>query len=167
MKINILLLVFLTLIFSSCSYQNTPQLSSKEKETIKKQLHNTVENLLSNFEKGDIESALEPYLHSDDFKSVSYDGSIVDFKKLKSDNEEVIKNFPTVKFITEKEDFNFLTNEIVLYLWSGKIELITDKGEKWKFDPETATLIFKKIDNQWKIIFQHESALPPAQEKQK
>jgi len=42
--------------------------------------------------------------------------------------------------------------------------LIPRNGKKSKFDLETATLIFKKIDNGWKIIFQQESTLPPVEE---
>jgi len=43
--------------------------------------------------------------------------------------------------------------------------MISDKGEKWKFDKETVTGIYKKINNQWKVIFQHESTLSPVKEK--
>lgn len=163
MKLNILLLVLFSL-FSGCSCQNPQQLSLQEKENIKKELHDTVDKICRDFEKGDMDEALAPYLQTPEFKSVGFDGTIADFNKLKSDNEDVLKSFPTVKFTTLKEDYNFLANDLVLCLWSGKIEMTTEKGEKWKFDPETVTLIFRKTGDKWIAIFQHESALPPAKD---
>lgn len=164
MKINVLVFVLFSL-FYSCYGQNTSQLSPQEQETIKVELHNSVEKILRNLEKGDVDLALEPYVHSDDFTAVGLDGSIVGYQSLKTDNEDFINSFQSLKFTTVTEDFNFLTNEIVLYLWSGKLEMISDKGEKSNFDKETVTIIFKKIDKRWKAIFQHESALPPILEK--
>jgi hypothetical protein len=38
-------------------------------------------------------------------------------------------------------------------------------GEKLKIDKFGITFIFTRIDNQWKVIYQHSSALPPVQEK--
>jgi len=38
-------------------------------------------------------------------------------------------------------------------------------GEQLKIDMFGVTFVFSKIDNHWKVIYQHSSSLPPAPQK--
>jgi hypothetical protein len=44
-------------------------------------------------------------------------------------------------------------------------QMILQSGEQLKINKFGVTFIFSKIDNNWKVIYQHSSALPPVFEK--
>ncbi len=63
--------------------------------------------------------------------------------------------------IDAKEDYQFLASDVVLCTLSGKYELEMKSGDKIKMEPYVGTIIFKKKGNDWKIIYEHETAGSP------
>ena len=100
-----------------------------------------------------------------DFLAVMTDGSTFDFAGAKKSTAEFLRAFPSVKFSTAKEEFGFLANDLVLFAWNGTCDLTSATGDHSKIDTYAVTYIVRKMDNKWKIIFSHESALPPTQDK--
>ena len=63
------------------------------------------------------------------------------------------------KWTTTRQDFIFVTKDIVICAWDGKDETVTKSGDKITYDPHAYTMVFKKIAGQWKVIYSHDSGI--------
>ena len=161
-----MLLFILAIIFMSCQ-QRPSEMTPEAKDVVKKEISSIVSGILQSLEKSDIEAALKPYSSSTDFIAVNTDGSIVDYQGLKNANVEAFKILSLIKFTTGKEYFRFLSDSLVLYTWVGSAEQLLKSGEHSKTPAYVATLLFSKVNYEWKVIYSHESASPSVQERPK
>jgi hypothetical protein len=152
--------------FVSCHIESS-EWTAQEKELVKKEISDIGKGVMQSVERLDIESALKPWYHSPDFLMINPDGSYADYHGFVSTNTEAFKQLNSMKESTIKEEFRFLTKTHVLYTWFGKREIELKSGEKIKNDSYIGTMLFSKINNEWKIVYAHESASPPIQEKSK
>ena len=60
-----------------------------------------------------------------------------------------------------QEKFHVINTNLVILAWTGIIIAQFKNGDTMKMNNYSITSVFKKIDNKWKIIHSHESALPP------
>jgi ketosteroid isomerase-like protein len=156
------------LVFTSCknstdnktSQDTINQMTDIEKEAAKKEISNVGKFVIENAAKLDVETAIKPYLNDSTFLVVNPDGSFGSFEKMKTTNIEAFKQLASFKQTTINEQFRFLTRTEVLYTWFGKNELQLKTGEKVTNESYVGTMLFKKINNEWKIAYAHESASP-------
>jgi hypothetical protein len=94
--------------------------------------------------------------------SVIVDGSIMDYQGMKKENQEALNNFSEIKFTRANDYFRLFTKDIALYVWTGKVNVVLKNGKAAKIDPYSVSLIFEKIDNDWRITYQQESGVMPA-----
>lgn len=80
---------------------------------------------------------------------------------MKNAQAEAFKQLASMNFRTIKQDFTFLTKNLVICTQTGSNEFEIKSGEKMKIDPYVGTMIFKKNDNEWKIIYAHETTAMP------
>ena len=92
---------------------------------------------------------------------INPDGSIVNYDNFKINGIESFKQFTAYNQTTIKEEYRFLNKNLVLYTWIGKAEIELKTGEKMNFDSYVGTMLFSKLNNEWKITYAHESASPP------
>jgi ketosteroid isomerase-like protein len=166
MKTNLLITLVLFFFFG-CAKQEPAQMTPQEQETAKKEIREVVNLIVQAANKMDVEALLQPYSNSPDFILFNTDGSMVDYQGGKNGTAEWFKSLAALKFTTVKDEFRFLPNNIVICAWLAKCEMTLKTGEHSKIDTYGITLVFRKIDNQWKVIYSHESALPPVEEKPK
>ena len=113
-------------------------------------------------------AAAKVYSDDLDFKIVNPDGTVTDFQTMKKSQTEGFKGLDSMNFHTTKTEFTFLEKDLVICTWIGSNDFQLKSGEKMKVDPYVGTLIFKKKDNEWKIIYAHETTGQPVKiEKQK
>jgi ketosteroid isomerase-like protein len=166
MKTNLLITLVLFFLFG-CAKQEPIQMTPQEQETAKKEIREVINLNCQACEKLDVEADLQQYSNSPDYIFINTDGAMMDFQGAKKLTAEFFKSLSSCKLTTVKDEFRFLPNNIVLYAWLGKCEMTLKTGEHLKIDTYGATNVFSKINNQWKIIYSEESALPPVQEKPK
>jgi|SRR3989339_418120 len=157
-------LLILSFFFIACRqqpHQGTPQ----EKETAKKEIAVIVDGIVRGCDQLDIQEALKPYSDSPDFVAVNTDGSVVDYEGFRTINAEVFKAASSFKFITAKQDFHFLAENLVLCTWIGSSDIVLKSGEHFKIPAFATTLLLNKVNNEWKILYSHQSASPPMEEK--
>jgi hypothetical protein len=159
-------LIMFSLFFVSCQNESS-ELTPQEKEIAKKEISDIGKGVLQSIERLDIESALKPYLNAPDFLMINPDGSFADYNGFKRTGTETFKQLTSMKQTTIKEEFRFLTKTQVLYTWFGKNEIELKTGEKIKNESYIGSMLFSKINNEWKIVYAHESASPPIQEEPK
>ena len=156
--IGTLFIMFLSV--PSCKNENS-ELTSQEKESIKKEISNRIDEIIIGAGQLNIEMAMKPYSNSKDFLVVNPDGTYLDYNGMKEMNTESFKQMSSLKFSTENENFRFLTINKVLYTWYGQNEFELKTGEKMKIDSYVGTMLFEKSNNEWKITYAHESASAP------
>lgn len=137
------LLIFLTFIsFSGCKNQNNTEsakqpeeISTDEKETIKKVISERIEEIIKGAKELDVDAAVKPYSNDSDFRIVNPDGAVTDFQTMNNAQTEAFKTLASMNFKTVKQDFTFLTKNLVICTWTGSNEFELKSGEKMKIDP--------------------------------
>lgn len=153
--------VILILSFSGIFANLTAQITAQEQEIAKKEIREIAGKIFQNLEKMDAEALFQSYSNSSDFMFITTDGSMAGFEEAKNHNAAWFKSLYSLKVTTNKDNFRFLPGNIVIYGWMGKFEMILGSGQQLKNDKFGITFIFNKVNNQWKVIHQHSSALPP------
>jgi len=160
-----LLFISLLIAFSSCSQKQ--ELTLEEKDQIKTELSTVFDNFVKIYKSLDPNAVLNYYWDSPDFVIVGADGSVKDYQGLKKDNEELFKSLSSVKIITAKQEYMIVSKEAVVIFWLGRFEAQMKDESLLVFDPDAVTFVFQKINNEWKITYQADSALPPVIQQSK
>jgi ketosteroid isomerase-like protein len=61
-----------------------------------------------------------------------------------------------------KERFTYLSEDNVLWNYSGALTATFKNGKKATYDPFAMTMLFKKINGKWKVVFLQESTQEPS-----
>ncbi len=141
-----------------CGRQEPPQMTPQEQDVAKKEITQVLDQQLQAASKLDAEALLQSYANSPDFILLTTAGSMVDYQGTKNGTAEMYKSLAALKFTTTKNEFRFLPGNIVICAWLGKCDVTFKTGEQATIDSYAITFVFKKLDNQWKIIYSHESA---------
>jgi hypothetical protein len=160
MKTNIYFILILFLYYG-CVKQEPMQMTPQEEETSKKEIKEVVNVIFHGLEKLDAEIAFQPYLNTPDFILFTVYGAMVDYQSAMDEHAAWFKTLLAIKVTTIKEEFRFLPDNLAIYPWLGKFEMTLKSGEQVTVD-FGVTMIFRKIDNQWKVIYQQTSQVPPA-----
>lgn len=134
---------------------------TQDQDTAKKEISAVVKLINQSLEKKDVEALFQLYSDSSDFFTT--DGSMINFQAFKNHNTAWLNSLTALKVTTYGEFYRFLPGNTVICSWTGKFEMTLKSGEELKIDKFGITYIFRKIDNNWKVIHQHASALPPSQ----
>ena len=147
--------------FSVCASQEPVQMTPQEQDTAKKEISAVVKLINQNLEKMDVEVLFQSYSDSSDFFTT--DGSMINLQVFKNHNAAWFNSLAALKVTTFSEYYRFLPGNTLICGWMGKFEMTLKSGEQLKINKFGITYIFGKIDNKWKVIHQHSSALPPSQ----
>jgi len=147
--------------FFGCTDKGPAGMTPQQQETARKEIGEAVKIIFSNLEKKDVDALFQMYSDSPDFVFIGTDGSMADFKQAKNHNDAWLKSLSSLSVTTIKDNFIFLSDDEVVCSWLGKFGMALVTGEKLTINKFGITFIFRKTDNQWKVIYQHSSALPP------
>lgn len=161
MKKNLFFRLGLIFIFG-CAIQGTAQVGPREQEAAKKEIGEIVKVIFQSLEKMDVEALFQSYSDKYGFILINTEGMMVNYQGAKYGHGEWFKSFSAIKVTTSKEEFRFLPGNAVICAWEGKFEMTLKTGIPLLIDKFRITFVFSKIDNHWKVIYQHSSSLPPA-----
>ncbi len=162
MKRNIFVAALLLFIIG-CTPQQSDQLTQQQKDQIKSEIKAVGDSIIARFERLDAVGGFEFYSDSPDWGMVNADGSRWDFQTAKKAQPDWANSVTAWKSTTTRQDFIFLTKDIVICAWDAKDETFMKSGDKITYDPHAYTLVFKKIAGQWKVIYSHDSGIPVTQ----
>ena len=171
MKKNLSLLMTLALaltLFMGCrngdnSMKKTEdkELTTDDKELIKKAISNQIDKVIEGAKELNVDKAASVYSDDAEFKIVNPDATVTDFATMKKVQGEGFKGLKSLAFSTIKQDFTFLSKNLVMCTWTGINEFELANGEKMKIEPYVGSLLFKNMDGIWKIIYAHETTAAP------
>ena len=156
MKANICVAALL-LFFVGCSQQRSDQLTQQQKDQIKSEVKAVGDSIRARFERLDVDGALQYFWDSPKAVSYSADGSRSDFQAVKKSFTDALPNIAAVRMTTVREEFRVVAKDFVIYSWVRKSEVVMKSGDKMTQDPDATTWVFKKVDDQWKVIYGHDS----------
>jgi ketosteroid isomerase-like protein len=165
MKSNYLTL-WLIIFFFGCTLKVNAQMTAQEQENAKKEITEIVGTIFMNLQNMDAEALYKSYDESPDFIQMTTAGDMVDFQTAKNEHASWFKTLSSLKVTLIKEACRFLPGYTAIYSWFGKFEMTTKQGMQLKNDKLGTTFIFRKIGNQWKVIHQQASSLPPVPVKE-
>ncbi len=168
-KILVSIIIFSSVLLFSCQtsdntkakMEQTTELSSNDKEIAKKEISARIEEIIKGAKELNVETAIKPYSTDTGFKIINPDASVTDLATMKNIQTESFKTLTSLNFKTIKQDFTFLEKDLVMCTWTGMNEFQLKSGEKMKIDPYVGSLLFRKKDNEWKIIYAHETTALP------
>lgn len=134
------------------------EMTAAEKETAKTEISNTNTQIVSNLNALDVEASMQGY--SKNLKSVSVTGATLTYQELEDGNKAAFAGLKSFNLTKVSEDFLFISETFVLCTWTGTLEVELKTGERFKNDIHTASLLYNKIDNEWKIVYEHGSETP-------
>jgi ketosteroid isomerase-like protein len=159
MKRNIFVAALL-IFFVGCSPQQSDQLNQQQKDQITNEVKAVVDSALARMQRLDGDGALQYY--SPEMVAVG-DSSIIDFQAYKKGWTDLPKSVATMKWTTTQCQCMVLTKDLAYSSLFGKAEMLMKSGDKITVDPQIYTSIFKRVGNQWKIIYEHGSGVPVIQ----
>ena len=151
-----LILILLPILCLACGNKSQNILSEQEKEVIVNELKSYMNQIIDNNESGNPEKALELYLDSPDFISIS-NGVISDYETFVNTNKQFFSALDSQKYSNSEMIFTFIDKENVILTWKCTALYRMTGGQELKVDPYAATLIFSKVNEDWKIIYGHGS----------
>jgi hypothetical protein len=159
---KIFLISALLLCTLVCISQQNEQLTQQQIDKIKNEVKAVMDSSIAKANRQDMNGFLECYSHE---LTCIFDYSIFDYESYK----KIWFDFPTYmtswKFIPVRFECIVLTNDFVVTTWIGKCEFYMKSGEKTTVNPRDYTNVFKRVDGQWKVIYEHGSSSNTVVEK--
>jgi ketosteroid isomerase-like protein len=151
------MIVVLLLSIFSCNNQQTQQLTEKQKEQIKNEVKTALDSMIAKTNKPDMDGFLQYY--SPELVCV-IDTSIGGYQDYKKGWLSFPNTMNSWKWTTYWINCTVLNQDLVVSTWYGKMELFLKSGRKIIDDPRNFTNVFKRINGQWKVIYEHASRIP-------
>ena len=151
MKTRLFFLVLLFICFS-CGTNNKP-LSEVQKEKIKGEVKEVVNTIIKGLKEVNFEVFIEPWLDSPDFVFISNGGGIYNYKFLMDKIKPVWSELLNHELALIDEKYAILDNSTVLCTMNCKDLVDYKDGHSVIADPMALLFIFKKINDEWKVIY--------------
>jgi len=134
------------------------QLTQQQEDQIKNEVKVVLNSATAKFERLDIDGVMQYFWDSPEFVDYNADGSRYDFQTMKKVMTDVFGSATAAEIATASTDLTVLAKDAVLCAWVSRVELTLKSGDKVAYDPNAETYVFKRIADQWKIIYTHQSA---------
>lgn len=140
----------------SCNNQTDLPPSDLEKEVLINEIKPVFTQIIEGSESGNIDMAIEPYWDTQEFIAVG-NGQVYDFSGFKEGNKQYFEVLENQQFTEGETKYTFLDQKTVIVTWSGSGLALLKDSQKLKIDPYAVTLVFRKMEEGWKVIYTHES----------
>jgi len=134
--------------------------SSAEQERIKEELREAINTLIRGCEALDMDQAFSVFSDSPDFLMMGTDGSLCDFQTYVNNNVDYLKMCSSFELTTRKEEIRILNRDVAVFSWAYGAKATLKTGEQDIVEKAGATFVFGKLENEWKVVYYHESSLP-------
>jgi ketosteroid isomerase-like protein len=153
--------LLLPFVLLACSNRkNDPMTDTEIKRTIS-EVKAAYNSLIEHSRKAQLDSFLSFYDNSSDFLSIGADGRMSNYAEFKKACSEYYTSLREQNITTTRQEFQVVDIDHVIVGWTGDIIASLKNGDTIKMTNYSITSVFKKNNEQWKVVHDHESALPP------
>jgi hypothetical protein len=136
-------------------------MAAAESDHLVKEVKSLFDKLTEYSEGAQLGPFISFYDNSQTFLHIGSDGKMRNYEEFKIICGEYYNSIKEQKIMTIHEKIHVIDTNLVVLGWTGNIVAQFKNGDTMKMNNYSITSLFKKIDNRWKIIHSHESALPP------
>ena len=140
-------------------------MTAAESDNIVKDVKSISDKITEYSERAQLDLFLSCYDNSPTFLHFSSDGKMRNYEEFKKICTEYYNALKEQKVMTIQEKIHVIDTNLVVLGWTGNIVAQFKSGDIMKMNNYSITSVFTKIDNKWKVIHSHESALPPETKK--
>jgi hypothetical protein len=152
-----LIFLFLLIVCISCGTNNKP-VSDAQKEKIKGEVKEVLNTSIKGAEEANADIIIGMYLDSPDFV-FTYNGNSFSYKQCADMAKSVFGTLKNQKITIVNEKYAVLDNSTVMVTVNNKCLMNYKDGHSVLQDPWISQMLFKKIDNRWKVISGAESGV--------
>jgi len=150
------LVIVLTLtFFFSCQNNQKGSLTSERLNAIRQTITNKLDTVFLDSVDIDLDKSLRPLWNSPDFVYLA-NGESYTYDQLRQIEIENLSSFKKQKFDFPSKEMDIINDTIAIVSLQGKM-VTTLKNDSVETLPVAETIIFKRIDNDWKAVRVHES----------
>ena len=143
-------------------FQEESALPPQPAETaIRQEVSQVMQDYTAACEHVDCTAALRFVADVPEFRYADVDGKQYDYAGFKKLVAEFFAGFSAQKATTRNQDILVLGPDTALVIWHGAIDAAQKDGSGLRFNDYNITCLFKRSGGTWKVVFQHESGLPP------
>lgn len=153
---RVMLIFFLTGVVFGCSQQSGNDAATEEGQTLV-DARSAVKAFTDACERADSTAALRSFADNGKFICVN-NGVAYDYKSFRRGILEQFASLESQDYTVTSEQFQVMNSNSVLYTLVGSDVDQLKNGVRILVDPLAATLLLEKINNEWKIVYLHESA---------
>lgn len=136
-------------------------LSIAEKDTITREVKEEISRLIAGCESLDMDTAFDMFLDAPDFLMMGTDGTLCDFNTYLKNNIDYLNTCAGFELTTFREETRILDPETAIFSWAYGVEATLKTGEMDIIENAGASFIFQKMGGKWKVVYYHESSVPP------
>lgn len=158
MKVTVFFLSLLLL--SGCSSKEKGKAALSQNDRIKNEVKTEVDSFMTRIAKLDPDGVFKYCADTPDWVTINTDGTSYNLQTYRKAYTDFANSTASYKWALLNQDFYLISDDVVLCARYEKDETIMKTGERLIIDPHAITLIFKKIEGHWKLIYSHDSGIP-------
>jgi ketosteroid isomerase-like protein len=132
-----------------------------DEATIWREVEQVAKDYLAAINRLDPDAVLKFTADAPKFCHVGIDGKQFDQAEFKQFLTEAFAGFSARTAAAQSQDIRVLDPDTAFVVWRGAVELTRKDGPILRLDPYALTCLFKRVRLFWRVVAQHESALPP------
>jgi len=159
---KVLMLLVITTVLFACNQKSNSELGEARKHKIQRELQRVINQIHEAAAHVDKTKLYEVFsFASNNFLYMETTGAFYDQTAYK----QMVRQFygPLKSEIIEKGDekYTYLADDNVLWSYSGALTATYKNGQEIKYQPFGMSMLFRKINGQWKVVFLQESSQEP------
>jgi len=148
------------LLILSCTTQKEKPMSQQEKDQIRNELMKVTDNFMTTIINKDLDGLMNFCQESPEWITLNADGTSWDYKTARQAFVSIFDSTASFKWTRIRQEFNIISREVVITALFSKEETIMKSGDRITYDSHAYTIVFRKISDQWKMIYSHDSGIP-------
>jgi len=136
-------------------------LSNVDKQRIANELKDALDSLIEGCESLDMNQAFDIFWDSPEFRMIAMDGTLCDYQTYLRNNIDYLAECSSFELTTLDERIDVLNSDLGIYSWIYRAVATLRTGEQDVIEKAGASFVFRRLEDQWKVIHYHESTLPP------
>ncbi len=150
----IVVVVLLFLCCLKCTSQQSDRPIEGQEDQITNEVKIICDSIVVRWQRLDVDGCFDYYSRD----LVVVNGSLrLDFQAYKKGLAQYAPTLVATKWTTIRKDILVLTADLALCTGVWKTEDFLKSGDKEIYNPIAYSLLFKKINDQWKVIYSHAS----------
>jgi hypothetical protein len=160
MKLRTIILLVAMALAAGCSSRESKKPGLPENDIIRNEVKTTVDSFMVKMGKLDAEGVIKFCADTTQWITLNMDGSQYDLPSYRKALIDFANSALSYKWTLLNQEFVLLSPDLVLCSRFERDETLYKTGEKMIIDPHGISLVFRKINGKWKLIYSHDSGVP-------